>query len=73
VFSSTQAYVGAELGQNGDIVDLVACDSTIPNDMRALLAGGADMMAKVKASVPATEHHDRKSWPPLERWKPRRS
>eukprot|EP00045_Choanoeca_perplexa_P019421 m.2804 g.2804 ORF g.2804 m.2804 type:complete len:292 (+) comp4099_c0_seq1:60-935(+) len=45
------ARVGAELGHNGDIVDLLACDSTIPNDMRVLLAGGADMMAKVKAAV----------------------
>eukprot|EP00730_Choanoeca_flexa_P006279 TRINITY_DN12124_c0_g2_i1.p1 TRINITY_DN12124_c0_g2~~TRINITY_DN12124_c0_g2_i1.p1 ORF type:complete len:303 (+),score=99.50 TRINITY_DN12124_c0_g2_i1:216-1124(+) len=47
------ARVGAEVKQDGDIVDLVAGDDTIPNDVRAILAGGEAMMTKVKNAAEA--------------------
>lgn len=40
--------LGVELKDGGDIVDLVACDLSIPANMRDFIEGGAPNLLKAK-------------------------
>lgn len=43
--------IGAEVSQNGDIVDISAVDESIPNDTRSFLDAGESALLAARRSV----------------------